>query len=39
MVQVFCLVLEMSVVRGVCGVCGMCLDRSGMGGVGGEWMR
>ena len=31
-------VLEMSVVRGVGGVCGMCLARSGVGGVGGEWV-
>ena len=37
-------VLLMSVVRGmrggggVCGMC-MCLDRGGMGGDGGEWMR
>ena len=34
-------VLEMSVVRGVGGVCDMCmcLDRAGVGGEGGEWMR
>ena len=34
-------VLEMSVVRGVGGVCDicMCLDRGGVGGEGGDWMR
>ena len=35
LVQVFCLVLDMSVVRGVGGVCDicMCLARGGVGGV------
>ena len=36
-----CDVPEMSVVRGVGGVCDMCicLSRSGVGCVGGEWVR